>query len=168
MEQNRLELRPAVADDFAYIYGLCEATMREYVEIDLGNRFEEIARPTIQTLLGRNLFSKIYVNDQLVGAIASEGHDTHVQLEELYIDGANQKQGIGTIVVMRLLEQSTLSGLPVRLHVLASNGARSFYEGCRRSRSCRARGRTRTTSRAPASSTASPLQTPEPSGRAGP
>ena len=102
--------------------------MREYVEIDLGNRFEEIARPTIQTLLGRNLFSKIYVNDQLVGAIASEGHDTHVQLEELYIDGANQKQGIGTIVVMRLLEQSTLSGLPVRLHVLASNGARLFYE----------------------------------------
>ena len=128
MGENALELRPAVAGDFAYLYGLCEATMREYVEIDLGDRFEEIARPTIQTLLERELFSKIYVNDKLVGAIASESHDTHVQLEELYIDGANQKQGIGTIVVTRLVEQSSLLGLPVRLHVLASNGARSFYE----------------------------------------
>ena len=128
MGENALELRPAVAGDFGYLYGLCEATMREYVEIDLGDRFEEIARPTIQTLLERELFSKIYVNDKLVGAIASESHDTHVQLEELYINGANQKQGIGTIVVTRLVEQSSLLGLPVRLHVLASNGARSFYE----------------------------------------
>ena len=123
-----LELRPAVAGDFAYIYGLCEATMRGYVEIDLGDRFEEIARPTIQNLLARDLFFKIYVDDLLVGAIASECHDTHIQLEELYVEAANQRQGIGTMAVTQLVEQSSSLCLPIQLHVLASNGARSFYE----------------------------------------
>ena len=123
-----LELKPAVAGDFEYIYGLCEATMRGYVEIDLGDRFEEIARPTIQKLLARSLFSKIYVDDVLVGAIASELHDTHIQLEELYVEAASQNQGIGTMVVTRLIEQSSSLAVSIRLHVLASNGARSFYE----------------------------------------
>ena len=128
MEMKTLELRPAATDDFAYIYGLCEATMREYVEIDLGDRFEEIARPTIQNLLGRDLFSKIYVNDVLVGAVASECHNTHIQLEELYVEAAIQNQGIGTMVIALLVKQSSSLGLPIRLHVLASNGARFFYE----------------------------------------
>jgi ribosomal protein S18 acetylase RimI-like enzyme len=128
MRTNALNFRPAASEDFEYIYGLCEATMRAYVEIDLGDRFEQIARPTIQNLLERQLFSKVYVNDLLVGAIASERHDTHIQLEELYIEAANQSQGVGTMVMAHLVEQSLSLGLPIRLHVLASNDARFFYE----------------------------------------
>jgi len=123
-----LKLTPATADDFAYLYDLCEATMRRYVEIDLGDRFEQIARPTLQKLLQRDLFSKIHVNDVLVGAMAFELHDTHIQLEEIYVEAASQNQGVGTVVVRQLIEQSTSLGLPIRLHVLASNGARYFYE----------------------------------------
>jgi ribosomal protein S18 acetylase RimI-like enzyme len=125
---NALNFRPAAIDDFEYIYGLCEATMRAYVELDFGDRFEQIARPTIQQLLERQLFSKIYVNDLLVGAVACERHGTHIQLEELYIEAASQKQGVGTRVMARVLEQSSSLCLPVRLHVLASNSAQLFYE----------------------------------------
>ena len=124
---NTLHFRPASVDDFEYVYGLCEATMRTYVEIDFGDRFEQIARPTIQRLLERHLFSKIYVNELLVGAIASERHETHIQLEELYIESSSQKQRVGTRVMAQVLEQSLSLCLPVRLHVLASNGARFFY-----------------------------------------
>jgi ribosomal protein S18 acetylase RimI-like enzyme len=128
MRTNTFSLRPAASNDFEYIYGLCEATMRAYVEIDLGDRFEQIARPTIHNLLERRLFSKIYVNDLLVGAVASECHDTHIQLEELYIGAADQGLGVGTMVVAQLVERSLSLGVPIRLHVLASNGARLFYE----------------------------------------
>ena len=128
MKMNTLKLGPAAGDDFSFIYGLCEATMRAYVEIDLGDRFEQIARPTIQNLLGRDLFFKIYVNEVLVGAMAFERHETHIQLEELYIEASSQHQGVGTMVVAQLVEQSSLLCLPIRLHVLASNGARFFYE----------------------------------------
>jgi ribosomal protein S18 acetylase RimI-like enzyme len=128
MTTKALNLRPAAGDDFGYIYDLCEATMRAYVETAFGDRFEAIARPTIQNLLGRGLFSKIYVNDVLVGAIAFERHDTHFQLEELYIEAASQNQGIGTMVMKRLFKESLSLALPIRLNVLASNGARHFYE----------------------------------------
>ncbi|MBC7990352.1 MAG: GNAT family N-acetyltransferase [Luteimonas sp.] len=99
-----------------------------YVEIDFGDRFEQIARPRIRKLLDRNLFSKIYFNDLLVGAFASERHETHIQLDELYIEPKSQKRGVGTRVMAHVLEQSLSLRLPVRLHVLASNGARLFYE----------------------------------------
>src|SRR3954451_19306173 len=68
MQTKRLELKIAASSDFRYIYGLCEATMRGYVESDLGDCFEQIARPTIQQLLERGLFHKIYVEGALVGA----------------------------------------------------------------------------------------------------
>ncbi len=123
-----LNFRTASWDDFAYIYALCEVTMRAYVEIALGDRYELIARPTIQNLLARQLFSKIYVDDVLVGAIAYQRSDTHIQLEELYIEPRRQNQGIGTMVMTQLIEQSSALGLPIRLNVLASNRARFFYE----------------------------------------
>ena len=123
-----LNFRPASWDDFDYIDALCEVTMRTYVEIDLGDRYEQIARPTIQNLLARQLFSKIYVDDVLVGAIAYQRWGTHIQLEELYIEPARQNQGIGTRVMTGLIEQSLALGLPIRLNVLASNRARFFYE----------------------------------------
>ena len=128
MEIRVLELRAANASDFAFIYDLCEATMRSFVETELGNCFEVIAGPAIQNVLDRGLFSKIYVNDVLVGAVAVESHDSHIQLEELYVEAAMQNQGIGTIVVARLIQQALSLGLPIRLHVLASNDAKFFYE----------------------------------------
>ena len=120
--------RVAEDDDVAYIYRLCEATMRTYVEADLGDCFERVAHPTIQKLVQGGNFYKIYVADELVGAVAHEQHRTHIQLEEIYIEAARQNQGIGAEVVRQLIARSNSLGLPVRLHVLASNPARRFYE----------------------------------------
>ena len=121
-------LQLARDDDFEYIYHLCELTMRSYVEADLGDCFERLARPTIQKLLQRGMFARIHANDALVGAVAYERHDTHIQLEEIYIESARQNQGLGTTVMNIFITQSRSLGLPIRLHVLASNPARAFYE----------------------------------------
>ena len=115
-------------DDFSYIYRLCELTMRSYVEADLGDCFEQIARPTIQSLLQRGMFFRIYANDVLVGVVAYERHETHIQLEEIYLEPATQNQGLGTKVMEHFVGQSISLELPIRLHILSSNPARRFYE----------------------------------------
>ena len=128
MDPTELTLQLATGDDFEYIYHLCELTMRSYVEADLGDCFERVARPTIQKLLQRGMFSRIYADDVLVGAVAYERHATHIQLEEIYVESARQNQGLGTEVMKRFVDQSRSLALPIRLHVLASNPSRSFYE----------------------------------------
>jgi len=128
MAPTALSLHPAGHDDMAYIYRLCEATMRAYVEADLGDCFEAIARPTIQRLVQRGLFFKIHADGVLVGAVAAEQHETHLQLEELYIEAARQNQGLGTLLMGQFIDRARSLDLPIHLHVLSSNPARSFYE----------------------------------------
>jgi ribosomal protein S18 acetylase RimI-like enzyme len=115
-------------DDFSYVYRLCELTMRSYVEADLGDCFERVACPTIRKFLGRGIFFKIYADDVLVGAVAYEQHETHIQLEEIYLESERQNQGLGTEVLKRFVDQSKSLAKPIRLHVLSSNPARRFYE----------------------------------------
>ena len=66
MGGTKVTLQLARDDDFEYIYRLCEITMRSYVEADLGDCFERVARPTVQKLLQRGMFARIYANDVLV------------------------------------------------------------------------------------------------------
>ena len=123
-----LRFETATSADFEYLYALCDATMRTYVEAVFGDCFEAIARPTITTLLTQELFQKVYVNNICVGAIAAVQHATHFQLEELYLDPAHQNRGIGTMLMKQLIAQSIVLGKSIRLNVLASNPARTFYE----------------------------------------
>lgn len=123
-----LTFQLATPDDFEYLYGLCDTTMRAYVEADWGDCFEAIARPTITTLITRCSFWIVYANGVRVGGFAVEQHETHFQLEELYLDPANQNRGIGATIVRQLIAESIAHGQPIRLNVLASNRARVFYE----------------------------------------
>lgn len=67
--------------------------------------------------------------DQLrVGAIAVENHLTHIQIEDLYILPEFQNQGIGTAIVLDIIEEARQGHKPVRLRVLSSSPARVLYE----------------------------------------
>ncbi len=125
---GRLHLVPATPDDFAGIYRLCEATLRGYVEADLGDCFEQVAHKALKNLLAKGAFSKMYLDGHCVGALAVEACATHVQLEELYVEPAHQSRGLGTAVMRRVMAQAAAQCKPVHLHVLASNPARAFYE----------------------------------------
>ena len=121
-------LHPATLSEFDYIYGLCELTMRGFVETDLGDCFEKIARPTIIALLAKSLFSTVHADGERVGAVAFEQNETHFQLEELYVEPDRQHRGIGGAVMKIVIAQAMKQEKPMRLHVLASNPAKVFYE----------------------------------------
>jgi ribosomal protein S18 acetylase RimI-like enzyme len=63
-----------------------------------------------------------------VGAITVERHDTHSQIEDIYILKEFQNQGIGTSIILDLIEEARQSYKPVRLGVLSSSPARIRYE----------------------------------------
>jgi ribosomal protein S18 acetylase RimI-like enzyme len=125
---NKIESLPATEADFDYIYGLCERTMRAYVEASLGDCFERIARPAIAALISRNLFSKLWMGELCVGVLAVEEHPSHLQLEEIYVEPGYQNLGIGHSVLTALIERTARMGKPIRLHLLASNPALNFYD----------------------------------------
>ena len=121
-------LHPATSSDFDYVYDLCELTMRGYVETDLGDCFDKIARNTITALLDKGLFSTLQVNGERVGAIAFEQGDAHLQLEELYVEPFRQNCRIGKAAMKIVIALAAKQEKPIRLHVLASNPAKGFYE----------------------------------------
>jgi ribosomal protein S18 acetylase RimI-like enzyme len=101
-----------------------------------GEWCDEIVRSQLLDGLNANAFSGIFIDapkERLhqrsrVGAIAVERHDTHIQIEDLYILEEFQNQGIGTSILLDLIEEARQSHKPIRLRVLSSSPARLLYE----------------------------------------
>lgn len=128
MNKHELSFVLATFDDFEYIFTLYDRTMRQYVENDWNTGFERIALPAIIKFISEGLFSRVYIKDQSVGALAVQRLETHYQLEELYVEPSCQNLGIGTSIVQNLIAEANAHGKPIRLYVLQSNPARRFWE----------------------------------------
>jgi GNAT superfamily N-acetyltransferase len=122
----RLEIMPP--SDFEFLYDLCRSTMESYVVVAWGKWCDEIVRSQLLDGLNADAFSSIFVDRLRVGAIAVEYHETHIQIEDLYILQEFQNQGIGTSIIIDIIEEAHQSHKPVRLRVLSSSPARVLYE----------------------------------------
>lgn len=121
-------LRRLVPEEADYLFELCEATMRGYVEQVWGSWNEAAVRAHLTNRAQVGAFFSIYVRDSRVGAVSFERHETHYQIEDIYIAPDSQGQGIGTAVVNYIVGMATLTSVPVRLRVLSSNPSRRLYE----------------------------------------
>jgi GNAT superfamily N-acetyltransferase len=63
-----------------------------------------------------------------VGWMQSSIQDHALYLEQIFIDAASQRRGIGTAIIHGLIDQATRSGLPVTLGVVKTNPARRLCE----------------------------------------
>jgi ribosomal protein S18 acetylase RimI-like enzyme len=125
----RVELRPATPDDRQFAYEVTEATMRRYVEQTFGPWIPEIQKEIIEKSFDPNTHQIVTVNGEVAGILALEMHDSHIQLEKLYLLPSFQRQQIGSQLVKQLIHSVSVSNKPIRLRVLAVNsGARRFYE----------------------------------------
>jgi ribosomal protein S18 acetylase RimI-like enzyme len=122
----RLELMQPC--DFEFLYDLCRSTMERYVIAAWGEWCDEIVRSQLLDALKNDAFNSIFIGRSRVGAIAVERHDTHIQIEDLYILEEFQNQGIGTSIILDLIAEARQSDKPVRLRVLSSSPAKLLYE----------------------------------------
>jgi ribosomal protein S18 acetylase RimI-like enzyme len=112
-----------------YLYRLGEATMRPYAVEVWGSWNESRFRAFYTAALERGEFFSIVERDNgRVGAISVKEHESHHQLEEIYIEPKHQNRGLGTAAVVKVMESARMMGKPVRLRVLAPNPAKRLYE----------------------------------------
>ena len=111
-----------------YLYSLCKSTMENYVIQAWGAWVEDLARRGLEQALNSEEFSAIIYEGERIGAVSILRHDTHYQLEELYISGQYQNRGIGAKIVRDLIAIAKQEGKPIRLRVLTSNPAKSLYD----------------------------------------
>ena len=120
-------LRQATEADYAFLYSLHTATMKEYVAQTWG--WDE----TIQQAMFRDKFDPgrshiVEVNGRSVGVLSVERRPLTLFLANLQILPEAQGRGLGTAIIGTLLAQASASGTSVTLQVLKVNPARHLYE----------------------------------------
>jgi ribosomal protein S18 acetylase RimI-like enzyme len=123
---HRISFRPAIENDFDFLYALHRATMKEYVNKTWGeNAFQE------------SMFRKNFVPSQIqvitlagndIGMISLEETNEDIYLRVIEIHPMCQRQGLGTTIIQKIIEAAARQKKPVRLQVLKVNPAKSLYE----------------------------------------
>ena len=119
-------LRPANAKDFDFCARLYFSGMKETIrtlKLDMAAQAANLrARWKAHEV-------QIITSDGAdVGWMQSSIQDHALYLEQIFIDTAFQRHGIGTEIISRLIERATRSGQPVTLGVVKTNPARRLYE----------------------------------------
>jgi GNAT superfamily N-acetyltransferase len=125
----QFELRPATAADMQFAYAVTEAAMRGYVEAAFGPWLAEFQKAYVANSFDPGTHQIIVTEGESAGIVATQVHDTHVQLEKLYLLPQFQRLAIGSGVLSRIIQMATALNKPVRLRVLAVNSdAQRFYK----------------------------------------
>jgi GNAT superfamily N-acetyltransferase len=105
-----VELRHATLSDLNLVYEVTEATMRGHVEQTFGPWVESVQRKVIGDSFSPATHQIIVVGGETAGVLAVASHDTHVQLEKLFILPAFQSRGIGARLLLDVAETATAQG----------------------------------------------------------
>ncbi len=123
----RISPRPAIQDDYGFLWRLHCATMKPYVEKTWGwdeqwqaQYFRDYFDPTT---------GEIIEGDGVpIGCISVERQKDRVFLSVIKIAPEYQSRGIGTKLIRALCDEADGRGVPVELQVLKVNPARRLYE----------------------------------------
>ncbi|WP_196776348.1 GNAT family N-acetyltransferase [Rhizobium etli] len=114
--------RPAIEADKPFLVWLKEVGMREYAVALWGSWSPDLdVRNSIDGC-------QIIVEDgHDVGCVTVEKHSDHLWLEELFIEPASQRRGIGSKILWGVIADAESGEIPLRLSVLTNNPALDFY-----------------------------------------
>lgn len=122
-----LETRKTTTIDFDFIYKLHCQTFHSYVEQTWGWK-EEVQFNGMREEFDDSLFEIICNHGEDVGVISVIEQEKALFLKYIAILPTHHKQGFGTELLRKVLEQATHRGFSVRLNVLRVNRAKAFYE----------------------------------------
>ena len=122
----RSALRPARAEDFDFCARLYFSGMAETIRTLKLNMTAQTANLRARWTAAE---VQIIMSDGAdVGWMQSSIQDHALYLEQIFIDAASQRHGIGTAMIQDLIEQAAKSDLPVTLGVVKTNPAYRLYE----------------------------------------
>jgi GNAT superfamily N-acetyltransferase len=124
--QINIAFRPATADDFDYCAGHYFAGMDTVIrDLNLDR--------AAQTASFRRQWApaevRIIMRDGIaIGWLQTAELADALFLKQLFVEGAFQRQGIGTAAMRRLIAEAADTGRPMTLGVVKTNPARRLYE----------------------------------------
>ena len=122
-------LRPAVADDFEFLWWLHQAAMREYVDQTWGwDDAFQAQRFRDAFVTDRTGLEIVEDGAERIGCLRVVRDQARWFLAAIVIVPSRQGQGIGTRLVASLCRDADTLGLPVHLQVLKVNPAIHLYQ----------------------------------------
>jgi ribosomal protein S18 acetylase RimI-like enzyme len=116
-------LRPATEADFRWLWELKRATMRGYVEQTWGAWDDHAQEDFFRSTYASDTIQVVEVGARAAGLLHVEHHADAIFLANIQIAPEFQNRGLGTAVIVALLEVAGRLRRPVRLQVLKVNTA---------------------------------------------
>lgn len=123
-----ITVRSALERDAGFAYDVRESSMRQYVVETWGEWDEAEVRSQIAEDIRLARLSVIELDYKSVGILRVDDHPEHLDIDQMFLHREHQRQGIGTVLLRRILAQAGQRKVPVRLWVLRVNPARRLYE----------------------------------------
>ena len=121
--------RPAVSEDFDFLYPLNRTTMREYVVKTWGSWNESWQRKYYRQHFRPAACKVIVCEGQDVGVLPTGRTERDFFIARIQLLPMFQGRGIGTALINTILGEAHDSGMPVTLHVLrVNNRAQRLYK----------------------------------------
>lgn len=126
--RGNLRLVPGTQDDFEFLFVVLRTTMRKYVVKTWGAWEDDWQRARALQTFHPETHSIVELDGERIGSLSLEPMPGFLFLERIYILPEWQGRGIGTRILRRLQRQAAAEALPLQLHCLKVNPARSLYE----------------------------------------
>ena len=114
-------LRSATETDYAWLWNLKRTTMRRYVELTWGTWDDDAQEKFFLKSYHPETVQVIAVDDRHAGLLHLEHDSDGIFLANIQIAPEFQNRGLGTAVIVALLEVAQRLRRPVRLQVLKVN-----------------------------------------------
>jgi ribosomal protein S18 acetylase RimI-like enzyme len=125
--EDAINIRTATIEDYGFLYVLHCTTMHDYIDTTWGwdeawqqNYFEEHFRPETNQI--------IVLNGHDIGRVEVDYKEDGVHIGNIQILPEYQSKGIGSFIILNIIQQAQQKQHPVTLQVLKVNPARRFYE----------------------------------------
>ncbi|EDY82490.1 acetyltransferase, GNAT family [Verrucomicrobiia bacterium DG1235] len=122
----RVQYTLASEDDFSALAELRLEAMRESLQA-IGRFDRERSIQRFRSNFSPNQTYKINSGKELLGFYATTKDDDHLRIDHLYIHPGRQSRGIGTEVMNRIIAESKIDKLPIRLGALKQSRSNEFY-----------------------------------------
>lgn len=125
-ESQRVDLRPAVARDYAFAQRLYTETQRPLLaQLDAWNEADVLGR--FQRRYAAAAVEIILVNGREAGFLQTTETEAGMNLDQIHLKKAYRSRGIGSRLIRELQSRARAGGKPLSLTVLRNNPAQTLY-----------------------------------------